>query len=207
MNIEYFDLPTPHIVVHNYFTDVELKQIWQELEFLTYSSKLAPPSITGAATNSHQQIIKNNHGLFLDEIYSNRNISNILTINRKLWNPEFVKIAIEKHFIFNYITRSNQDSTLVSYYDEDNYYLPHYDNAILTGIINFYKEPLAFTGGDLMLGSEHNIIPIENNRMVLFPSCAMHAVTPIKFNSPMPVFSGMGRYAISQFITSTNLKK
>jgi len=206
MKFEYYENPTPHIIVRDYFDKEELAKIWQELDFLTYSNKLLPPDITGSARNSDNQIIKNNHGLFLDEIYTIKNISNILTINRKLWDPEFAKKAADHHFIFNYILNSNQDSTLVSYYEEDNYYFPHTDSAVLTAIINFYKEPLQFTGGDLMLGSENNIIPVENNRLVIFPSCAMHAVTSIKFISPQPPFSGMGRYTISQFINVANLK-
>jgi Rps23 Pro-64 3,4-dihydroxylase Tpa1-like proline 4-hydroxylase len=206
MKFEYYEEPTPHIIVHDYFNKEELAKVWQELEFLTYSEKLLPPDMTGSARNSNKQIIKNNYGLFLDDIYPIKSISNILTVNRKLFDLEFAKKAAEHHFIFNYILNSNQDSTLVSYYEENDCYFPHTDTTVLTAIINFYKEPLQFTGGDLMLGSENNIIPVENNRLVLFPGCAMHAVTPVKFINPQPPFSGMGRYTISQFINVSNLK-
>jgi Rps23 Pro-64 3,4-dihydroxylase Tpa1-like proline 4-hydroxylase len=202
MNIEYFETPVPYIIVRNWFNEQELEQVWEELQFLTYGNKLRGPILTNSAKTVDGQIKKHNHGLFLDEAYTDRSLSNILTVTRKLWNPEFLETIEKHHFVFKYLKKSNQDSTLMSYYEDGDYYLPHNDTAILTVLINLYKEPKQFSGGDLQLENSEHIVPLENNRLVMFPSVSMHAVTPITFVEPNEKFSGNGRYTITQFITT-----
>lgn len=199
MNIEYFETPIPYIIVRNYFSEEELDLIWQEFDFLTYQDKLADPYQTNAAKDQFGNVKKQNRGLFLDEIYTNRSYSNILKITRKLWNPDFLKEIESKNFIFRYLRNSNMDSTLLSYYEDSDYYLPHHDTAVITAVTNFYKEPKAFTGGDLFIENESFKIPLENNRLILFPSIALHSVTPVVFDPETPRFKGLGRYTLSQF--------
>lgn len=202
MKIEYCESPVPHIIVRNWFTPEQLRRIWEELDFLTYDYKLQGPAQTGSSRTATDDIKKHNHGIFLDEAYTNRQLSSILMATRKLWESEFLTAIEEAHWIFKYVRKSNQDSTLMSYYDDNDYYLPHTDTAVLTVLINLYKDPKKFTGGDLQLGSEDYIVPLENNRLIIFPSTTLHAVTPIKFNEPIHQFSGYGRYTITQFIST-----
>jgi predicted 2-oxoglutarate/Fe(II)-dependent dioxygenase YbiX len=199
MFLDYYDSPIPHAVIKDYFNEQELNEVWEEINFLTYKDKLLSADITGSATNN-SILQKKNHGIFLDGLYTNRATSNILKHTRKLWNSELTNFLKEKHFIFRYLETSNLDITLLNYYDEDDYYNWHYDYCILSAVIHLYKEPLKFSGGDFMLENENCRFPIENNRMIIFPSCANHAVTPIKFNEPTKPFSKYGRYTISQFI-------
>jgi hypothetical protein len=49
------------------------------------------------------------------------------------------------------------------------------------------------------LGEDGYTIPLENNRMIIFPSWAVHGVTPVKFLNTTEKFSGWGRYTISNF--------
>ena len=37
MFIEYKDSPLPHAVIKNYFNEQELAEVWQEINFLTYT--------------------------------------------------------------------------------------------------------------------------------------------------------------------------
>ena len=72
--------PFPHIIIENYFTDVEISHIWKEIEFLSYYHKLKSPSNTSSAKNKNSIILKNNHGIHLDTLYKEREISNILNM-------------------------------------------------------------------------------------------------------------------------------
>jgi hypothetical protein len=121
MNIEYFETPVPYIIVRNWFNEQELEQVWEELQFLTYGNKLRGPILTNSAKTGDGQVKKHNHGLFLDEAYTDRGLSNILTVTRKLWNPEFLETIEKHHFVFKYLKKSNQDSTLMSYYEDGDY--------------------------------------------------------------------------------------
>jgi Rps23 Pro-64 3,4-dihydroxylase Tpa1-like proline 4-hydroxylase len=200
MFIEYKDSPLPHAVIKNYFDEQELAEVWQEINFLTYKHKLLPPKQIGSA-NVDGVLQKQNSGLFLDSIYTNRSTSNILTHVKKLWSKNIINFLKEKHFIFKYLEISNKDITLLSYYEDEDHYKWHYDHSVITCLIHLYKEPLKFDGGELLLDNEDYKLPMENNRMIIFPSCFNHAVTPIKFNRPVQPFAGYGRYTISQFLT------
>jgi Rps23 Pro-64 3,4-dihydroxylase Tpa1-like proline 4-hydroxylase len=173
--------------------------VWKELEFLTSNNKMQSPTSTAGARDLAGRVVKNNYGIFLDQVFPVRNLSNILTTTRKLWNTEFIKKAEKLHWIFKYIKNSNHDATLVSYYEDNHYYLPHTDASVLTVLINLYKEPRAFTGGDLLLGDDKHIVPLENNRLIIFPSCTLHSVTPVNFKTKQQQYSAMGRYTITQF--------
>jgi hypothetical protein len=205
MNIEYFELPVPHIIVRNVFDDYHLSRVWNELTFLTHPKKLLPPAATYSAKNNGK-LGKNNHGIFLENTFVNPELSDIVIATRKVFTKEFFEEIISKHMIFEYLKYINNESFLVSYYENNDSYLPHRDNAIYTILFNFYKEPKAFTGGDLTLGEDGYTIPLENNRMILFPSWALHGVSPVKFTQPMEKFSGMGRYTISNFFYINNIK-
>lgn len=199
MNLEYFSDPVPHVIVHNWFNDFELEQVWSELNFLTDKNKLLSPERTGSAQTRNGKLIKNNHGVFLDNLYAYREISGILTHTRKLWDRNFIDEISKFNFVFDYLRTANYDTCLLSYYEEGDNYLEHFDISALTGIIHLYKEPLHFSGGELIIRNKQ--FATENNRFILFPSCALHKVTPLKFTSNVKPFSGFGRYTISQFIS------
>jgi hypothetical protein len=70
--------PFPHIIIEDYFTDVEYKLIWREIDFL--SSKLKTPSDFSAAQNDDGEYLTDSSGLSLDSTYFDRSVSDILQI-------------------------------------------------------------------------------------------------------------------------------
>jgi hypothetical protein len=72
--------PIPYLIIDNTYTKDEQVKIYRELDFL--SEKLLTSDQTGSAKNDSGEL-KKNTGLFLDEIYSRREVSDILNINRK----------------------------------------------------------------------------------------------------------------------------
>ena len=80
--------------------------------------------------------------------------------------------------------------------ESDRYYV---DTFQWTCLIWIFKEPKAFEGGDLKLKEPEVEIKVKNNRMVFFPSCYIHEVTPLKMIEKKP---GYGRYCITHFYYS-----
>jgi Rps23 Pro-64 3,4-dihydroxylase Tpa1-like proline 4-hydroxylase len=186
----------PYLLVRNFYNEEELRLIWQELDFLTYSDKLEPPSETGQPNND----MKMNKGIFLDSLYKYRSFSNILKVNRKLWCREIVEAIVNLNKIFSdYYTHTDSDNTLVSYYEQSDYYKPHHDRTITTAISWHFREPKCFDGGQLVLPDIGHTIEVENNMLIMFPSCMLHGVIPVKMKGNYEPFSGYGRYAISNF--------
>jgi Rps23 Pro-64 3,4-dihydroxylase Tpa1-like proline 4-hydroxylase len=185
---QFFDEPVPHCIINNYYTDVEIELIWKEIDFL--KGKLRPPEQTGGAKENNIPL-KLNQGIFLDELYSDRNLSDILRINRKLVHDDIIQNIRDKHWFYDYLLPSDRlkDSTLLTHYFTGCYYKPHRDSSCVTCISYLWKEPKTFEGGDLYFGTYK--VPVKNNCMLIFPSCAMHEVTTV---------TGEGRYALSQFV-------
>ena len=187
---QFFDAPVPFCIIRNYYTSEELRLVWAELDFL--EGKFRDPKKTGSAMDVNGIPRKNNKGLFLDEIYTDRLLSNILVVNRKIGHDDIKKNLEGKNWFYKYLTNPSDrliDKTLVSYYDDGAYYKPHVDAAVITCISYHWKEPKEFTGGDLYFGDF--CVPIENNCMLIFPSCTEHEVKLV---------SGQGRFAITQFL-------
>jgi hypothetical protein len=199
--------PFPYLLIENLYSEKELAQIWQELDFLTYPSKLEPPENTASAYY-YNLPLKKNSGLFLDNIYSKREISNILTINKKLFDKQILDEFSDLCFPYQNINNTNLDVTLLSYYENGGYYKEHTDTALYTCITWFFKEPKSFSGGDFNFNQYDIKIEIKNNMTVIFPSFVAHSVDEIKMSEDFDSqLSGYGRYSMTQFLYIVNENK
>jgi Rps23 Pro-64 3,4-dihydroxylase Tpa1-like proline 4-hydroxylase len=187
----------PYLKVRNFFNPEELRLVWQELDFLTHFDKMNPPSQTGQK-DPH---MKNNVGVFLEQVYVDRKYSNILRLNRKLFSDVIISSYESLHYTHRYLGACNSDSTLVSYYENSGYYKSHMDLSVVTSIIWLYKEPKRFEGGDLIFTNFEETVNVENNMMIMFPSCVHHEVTSIEMPIDVVPYTGYGRYALTNFVT------
>jgi hypothetical protein len=189
--------PVDFLIIEDFFSQEEEKSIWKELVFLTDPKKLLGPSATDTAKNIETGMsLKQNKGLFLDFTYSDKTVSNILSLNEKVVSSE-VKNAIKGLSpYYNIIDNINATTTLVSYYENHDYYESHTDKNPITVLYYFYKEPKKFTGGELVLMGKE--IEIKNNMAIVFFGCFEHSVNAVHYTG-IP-WSGEGRYCISQFL-------
>jgi len=186
----FFTEPVPFCIIHDYYTPVELELMWKELDFL--QGKFLEPEKTGAAMGADGKPRKQNRGLFLDDVYTRRELSNILQLNRKIGSAEILNPLFQTgQWFYRYLSPSPRlgDRTLISYYEDGDHYKPHTDAGVITAISYHWREPATFTGGDLYFGNFR--VPIQNNCLLIFPSCTEHEVKPV---------SGQGRYALTQFL-------
>jgi len=196
--------PFPLMVVSNFYNQKELDLIWKELDFYTAPGKLLDAEDYGGVIGK-----TNAKALLLDDIYSDsskndkgknyRNISNILTINRKIFNCGVLDKFSELHGCCSIANQTNHDVTKVRYYHNDEYYDPHTDKSTqFLAFSYFYKEPKKFKGGDLIFPKYDFNIPCDNNTMVVFPGWVEHGVRKVKIKDS-DYYDGYGRYAITSF--------
>lgn len=204
MKTEIFQVKNlPVAVIDDFYDQEAVKKIWQEILFLSSGDKMNDPSATGSAIDydddNQPVFLKKNKGLFLDEIYMDRNVSDILRENRKIFQTQIHDHLINYNPIFRYLTGANKDYTLLSYYEDSDYYSPHVDDATMTVISWFYSQPKKFTGGSLIF--EDNItVDCTYNRTVVFPSILKHAVEPVNLENQYKN-QNYGRYTLTQLCT------
>jgi len=199
MDIHYFPKPFPHIILEKFFEDDELEQVWDELKFLTYEHKLCPPDKTAAATDENRKSKKKGSGLFLFDAYKNKDTSDIIRCSAKLFSKELMAIFKDFDYIFDYLATSNRYGILLNYYQDGDYYQGHTDRSCMSAVINLFREPKKFTGGDLVFPQHGHRLAPQTNRMVIFPGIIEHEVEKVSMEGDTP-YSGNGRYSINMFM-------
>ena len=190
--------PFPYLKIENLYTEEELELIGDELIFLNHKCKLEDPEDTGSAKDSSDNLLKENKGLFLDDLYKRREISNILSVNRKIFNKEYLEAYASLSFGYKSILECNVDTTLISYYENGGYYKPHKDDAVHTVLTWFFETPKMFEGGDLFFPEYNEKIEIQQNMAIIFPSFVLHSVDEVKMDENLN--RGFGRHCMSQFL-------
>jgi len=188
----------PYITFYDVYTRSELNSLWQELDFLCNQRIFT--DTRGAVHPDTGKPLSNNLSVWIDTLYSERNTSNILFHNRKLFNNYNSIVKSHPHWFFKNFD-CGDDSTLLSYYENSHNYDYHVDNAYATALTWFYKKPKAFSGGDLLLKVDDNILTIEvrDNFTIIFPSTITHSVTKVSLDE-MYSHKHMGRFCMTQFM-------
>lgn len=190
------------IVIDNWYNKEELEAVWKELDFHGQTQNLPRANenltITGVTQDMSGYVSQAEcYRIYLDGFYTpqKRNISPILNGTKKFVNKEMFK-KIAKIRMGRQFPETNGDSSMISYYEEGDHFLSHFDVFQFTAIIWLYKEPKGFEGGDLIFDDWDKRVEIKNNRMVFFPSYYLHKVDKIKMKTKEKF---MGRYAITHF--------
>jgi hypothetical protein len=211
LNAVISECPFPHLVVENFYNDEELDLIWEELNFYTKPGKLLEAKDYGGVVNR-----TNAKALLLDSIYKDysdnkginyRNISNILTVNRKLFSCGVLDVFSNIHDCCCLANQSNSDTTKIRYYHDGEGYEPHTDKGFqFLAFSYFYKEPKKFTGGELFFPRHNYELTCKNNSIIIFPGWVKHGVKEVKIEDSN-YYDGWGRYAITSFFSNEKLIK
>ena len=202
MQIQCFENEFPYIIIDDYYNNDELTLIWEEINFLKNKLVSSLEPISNSPKDFYGNNLKHNSLAYLDNTYINRGVSNILRINEKFIINDFEILRNHQHWFFKNV-KPNIYYTSLSYYKDNDYYLPHWDECTVSSLTWLYKEPKAFTGGDLNFPDYDLTVKIKNNKTIIFPSCIKHQVFPVKMNDTI---DNTGRYCISQFfVCSMNI--
>ena len=191
-----FKKPFPHLVVNNFYNKEELELVWEEFKFLTKPNKLLEAKDYGGVVTH-----TNSHALILDEVYGKRyrKLSNILTVNRKLFTSDILDLFAEIEDCCGIAKDCNYDVTKVRYYHDGEYYKPHIDRAFhFLAFSYFNREPKKFSGGELYFPKYEYKYGCENNSMIIFPGWVEHGVNEVKIKDS-DYYDGYGRYSITNF--------
>ena len=208
-----YETPFPHLILKDFYNEEELELIWEELKFY-----IKPNKLLGAKDYKGVVGSTNAKAISLDTVYVDyspstpkspaslsanyRYLSNILTVNRKLFTSGVLKTYADIHHCCNVALRSSQDFTKVRYYHDGEYYKPHVDAMMNTLAFSyFHKEPKAFSGGELYFPYYNYEFPCDNNTFIIFPAWVEHGVREVKIKDS-DYFDGFGRYAITSFLAT-----
>jgi hypothetical protein len=194
-----------YLKVENYFSDEELELIWRELDHLNRPGVFLLPEETGASIDIETGMVrKQNAGVFISEIYKKPKYSAVYGILGKLFQGYTYRFATE-HYSNRGVLQTEASDHLISYYENQDHYKPHRDNAVSTALHWLWKEPKKFEGGELTFTETGETIPLTNNTMIIFPSYVEHEVSPVVM-APEDCGKGFGRYCLSTFLfTSLNI--
>jgi len=202
------DDPTyPFIVIDNWYNSNEEKAVWKELDFFcaTPKEQIDRAENTIVARDDNGVSKSNAYRFYLEEFYKKREISPILNCTYKQRTDQFHKIIKECLPYSRSFHSSNFDTGMVSYYEEKDHYKPHHDTMLWTCLIWMVREPRLFDGGNFRIDDIDTEIKLKNNRMIMFPSCFLHSVTPIKFHT-QPKNIGYGKFTITHFYSQRGEK-
>tara|TARA_A100001515_G_scaffold77454_1_gene61491 strand:- start:3198 stop:3869 length:672 start_codon:yes stop_codon:yes gene_type:complete len=191
----------PFIVVDNWYLPNEEENVWKELDYYITQKQIGTikrAETTTVARDDSGKARGESFRFYLEEIYHNRDYSPIIKYSYKFRTDEFKNlISYCPPYSRSYFS-TNFDTAFVSYYEESDYYKPHHDTFAWTALIWMAREPISFTGGDLIFPEFNTEIKFKNNRLVMFPSCYLHAVPSVKFKQ-QPKKDGMGRFTLTHF--------
>lgn len=201
------DNPTyPFIVIDNWYTPQEEKNIWKELDWYSSHEQIDRAESTIVARNKDGSSKSKAYRWYTGQLYTDEGYykSHLHNYMYKQKTPEFHKIIGECMPYGRSFHSSNGDSTLVSYYEENDHYEPHHDTFLWTNLIWFVREPRLFDGGDFDFPESGYEVKLKHNRAIFFPCCYEHRVSPVKFHT-QPKETGYGRYTITHFYYSKPL--
>jgi Rps23 Pro-64 3,4-dihydroxylase Tpa1-like proline 4-hydroxylase len=196
-NISVQDTPFPLLIIKGTYTEEETDKILKEMKFISSDNKMEG-IYTNQAKNEEGGDLKSNTGVWVEEIYTGANISDILRFNIKLLDVlDDIKSEETGWFWDNYEVA--RYFTLLSYYENGSYYETHKDLAGITAVTYFFDTPKKFKGGNLEFPSYDIKVPVENNMTVVFPSCIPHMVQETSLINNKDMGKQKGRYAMLQF--------
>ena len=205
-----FKEPFPHIIINNLYNEEELELIWEELKFFTKPNKLLEAKDYGGVVGYTPA-----RAVILDDVFARyRQMSNILTVSRKLFKSPILSEFGKIHDCCSIAKDCNWDIVKLRYYHNNDYYDPHIDRSMqFLGFSYFYKEPKKFEGGELLFPKYDYKVPCDNNSIIIMPGWVQHAVSKVSIEDS-EYFDGWGRYAVTHFfgskdkqLTNTDVKK
>ena len=183
MIIEHLKYPFYHTIIYNYFEDIEIQKIVNEIDNIEYQK----------LDDGHHTHLKNKAGsdsMCLDDVYSGRRDDSQVLFSISIINLKLEQY-VDKNPFLGYLPMTNTDLTYVQKYRNGSHYFAHSDTSVLTFLYPIHLKE--FDGGQLYF-TDHDYTPrLEHNSILIFPSYKTHKLKEIKSKH-----DGFVRYSINQ---------
>ena len=125
------------IVIDNFYTEEQLKEIMLELKWLTKKSIMKDETNLKAAETETGEILTSKNGIFLEEVFKNYKHSALIYHGLTQTKSElFRNSLLSYNTMFKSLFECNARCHLISYYENSQYYKPHKDGFFFT-ILNY----------------------------------------------------------------------
>jgi len=199
MKIKVHTEPFHYITIENLWTKKERKEMFDEMVHFESKGLFLDPEDTATAKHGVTgESLKKNKAKFFDNIYSEREYSSVLSHNKKLFDI-FEDKEIDKSWYYKNLEFSEY-RTLISYYEDTDYYKSHRDDVLITALSYFFVEPKKFKGGEIIFTDFNLRFEVTNNTTIVFPSHIMHEVSEISLDEK-DKGKGLGRFCMNQFVS------
>jgi hypothetical protein len=194
------------VVIDNFYTEEQLKDIMIELKWLTTPRIMSSDTNIGAARDPiTHEIATSKNGIFLENVFKDYRHSAIILHGIEQMGKELIKDKLLSYnSLFKSFFQCDSKCHLVSYYENSQYYKQHVDSFFFTTLSYFYTEPKQFDGGEIVLTScnsnKQATVDVKHNRVVIIASSTPHEVLEIK-SELNNIFSGNGRYCVATFLS------
>jgi predicted 2-oxoglutarate/Fe(II)-dependent dioxygenase YbiX len=184
-------------VIKGLFSEQECSDIMAEQISLLPQYRLA--QYTGTAVDKKMLPVKKNRGIFLHQTKNSMAVKHTL----KILDTMFVSHLCSYDSFYEKLKNCVIVNTLISYYKDGDYYKSHTDGISGFTVTHYIvKEPLAFSGGELLLYYKDSDVKeiklsIKNNMTVIFPSETPHRVNKVSLDDQR---IGYGRFCITNFV-------
>ncbi len=183
------DWPRAHLVMDDFFGKAALGAIFREIATLAPKMK---PGLVRDIGHDGQSVFFEHERRRNRAVWIHEPSKTLRLFRERLWSPAMVG-AFERarEPLFQIIPNCSAPHLQVSSYRTGDHYDFHEDEGAgvnLTSIVFLAAAPKKVHGGDLVLSydGEETTIPFRHNRLVVFPSKTLHAVTPVRIDGDDP---------------------
>ena len=204
MKIRYYDDDFPYIIIDDVYTEKECEMILADYDRINEKGKLLSPDYTGAASHNGK-IIKNGKAAFYGESIDQNDFTQSGIFHKVFNEMNKTRLGVSSKIIAghpNWFFREHKYekmNVLLSYYENDDYYMEHCDIASITCLTWHYKLPKKFEGGNFHFTKQKIEIESKYNRMLIFPSIIAHSVDKVIL-SEEDAQKRYGRYCLTHFM-------
>lgn len=196
MKLEYIKRGAlEYALIRDVYSAGEVVKIKQEIVALRHKARV---NSTGPAQDLLGRSLNYADSMWVDIEYEDREKSNILTLNRKLFTSDISEQLAQHSAYFAHIRHSTRDSTLLNFYTSGAEYKKHRDQSIFTALTFFRFGD--FTGGQLEFSDFDEWVEPEENTMVIFAGCIKHHAHKVNAES-----EHCFRASMAQFINYANI--
>ena len=193
---EVHNSPFPYLYFENIYSNDELVEIYDELDFYTRNRHRYFSNTTEPATDDEGISLKQNKSYFVP-ILNPQALNSSACAKYTLDHLSHPKaFPVDSKFFSRW--KPACSGFLISYYTNGDYYHAHTDVDVASLVVWIYKEPKKFEGGEFIFPDYPEVkIPTNNNCAIMFPGRIRHQVNEIKMAEND---NGFGRYSFTVFL-------